>query len=270
MSKRLAGTGGSMVLNVQSLAPQELEFQMFVMDELADAATARGEDVIKLTIGVPDLPPPERVLKALASKVRDHEFTRLVYPEGLPALREAIASYYDAQFGAAVDADHAIVHTGTSPLFRNLFQLLCRPGQEVLIPRPYYALYKVCALLAGARVTFYDIDLHTRRVDLDSFRRAFSPERTAVVVLNNPGNPLGNVLSRDEVLSVYRAVGDRAFLVNDEIYNNCCFYGSFTCPLSYLSESSRRFTVRAKARRHRSSRRCSAFESVEPDVHPPV
>src|SRR5262249_46004723 len=149
---------------------------------------------------------------------------RLVYPEGLPALREAIARYYHDRFATAVDAAHVIVNTGTSPLFRNLFQLLCRPGDEVLIPRPYYCLYKVCALLAGARVRHYDIDLDTRRVDLASFRRTFDADRTSVVVINSPGNPLGNVLTRDEVLELYRVVGDRAYVVNDEIYNNVCFY----------------------------------------------
>src|SRR5207248_11226513 len=150
-----------------------LEFQMFVMDELADAAAARGEDVIKLTIGITDLPAPARVVEAIARKARDAAFTRLVYPEGLPALREAVARYYNTQFGAGVDAGRVIVNTGTSPLFRNLFQLLSRPAQEVLIPRPYYCLYKICALLAGAKVASYDIDLETRRVDRASFRRAF-------------------------------------------------------------------------------------------------
>src|SRR5205814_4924057 len=101
-----------MVLQVQSLPPKELEFQMFVMDELADAAAARGEDVIKLTIGISDLPAPRSVIDAIARKVRDGEFTRLVYPEGLPALREAVADYYNAQFGAGVDAGHVIVNTG--------------------------------------------------------------------------------------------------------------------------------------------------------------
>src|SRR5947208_1206284 len=232
-----------MALNVQSLPPRELEFQMFVMDELADAAAARGEDVIKLTIGITDLPPPERVLRVIAEKARDGEFARQVYPEGLPALREAVADYYNAQFGAKADAGHVMVNTGTSPIFRNLFQLLCKPGQEVLIPRPYYCLYKICALLAGARVRYYDIDFETRRVDLDSFRKAFSPDRTAVVVVNSPGNPVGNVLSRDEVLDVYRTVGDRAYVVNDEIYSNVCFDSQYACPLSYLPESSRRVTV---------------------------
>src|SRR5437899_130702 len=121
-----------MVLHVESLPPKDLEFQMFVMDELAEAATERGEDVIKLTIGITDLPVPDRVLDTIAEKVHDRDITRLVYPEGLPALRDAIARYYNEQYGAGVDAGHVIINTGTSPLFRNLFQLLCRPGEEVL------------------------------------------------------------------------------------------------------------------------------------------
>jgi aspartate/methionine/tyrosine aminotransferase len=232
-----------MVRVVQSLPRQELEFQMFVMDELADAALAHGEDVIKLTVGITDLPLPPRVLNAIAGRLRDPQANRLVYPEGLPALREAVARYYHEQYGAAVDAGHVIVHTGTSPIFRNLFQLLSRPGQEILIPRPFYSLYKVCALLAGARVTYYDIDLDTRRVDLASFRRAFAPDRTAVVVINNPGNPLGNVLTRDEVEQLYETVDGEAYVVNDEIYNNVCFYEPFVSPLSYLPEPARRVTV---------------------------
>src|SRR6266404_5281900 len=187
-----------MSLHIQELPTRELEFQMFVMDELADAAEARGDDVIKLTIGITDLPAPERVRRKIAETVDDLPTTRRVFPEGLPELRKAIAKYYNQQFHAGVDAEHVIVNTGTSPIFRNLFQLLSKAGQEILIPRPYYCLYKICALLAGAKVTYYDIDLDSRRVDMASFRRAYSAERTAIVVINNPGNPMGNVLSQRE------------------------------------------------------------------------
>jgi aspartate/methionine/tyrosine aminotransferase len=232
-----------MALNIQTFPPEELEFQMFVFDELADAAMTRGEDVIKLTIGITDLPVPERVTAAFAAGVHDSVKTRLVYPEGLPALRVAVARYYRDQFRADVDAAHVIINTGTSPIFRNLFQLLCPQGHELLIPRPYYSLYEICGLLAGGRIAYYDIDMHTGRVDLASFRRAFDPDRTAVVVINSPGNPLGDLLSRDEIMDIYRIVDDRAFAVNDEIYANCCFYESFICPLSYLPESSRRVTI---------------------------
>src|SRR5438105_1087676 len=232
-----------MVLQIQSLPPKELEFQMFVMDELADAALARGEDVIKLTIGITDLPVPQRVREAITRHVHDPKVYRRVHPQGLPELRSAIAKHYNERFGAGVDAKHVIVNTGTSPIFRNLFQLLSRPGQDVLIPRPHYCLYKICALLAGARVTYYDIDLRTLRVDLDSFRRAFDPARTAVVVINNPGNPAGNVLTEDEVRSIYDVVAGRAYVVNDEIYANCCFRREFACPLSYLPDRDRRVTI---------------------------
>ena len=232
-----------MSLHIQALPPQELEFQMFVMDELADAAEARGEDVIKLTIGIADLPAPERVRRRIAALANDPATARRVFPQGLPELREAIARYYNRQFRARVDAGNVIVNTGTSPIFRNLFQLLCKPGQEILIPRPFYCLYKICALLAGAKVTHYDIDLERRRVDMASFRRAYSPDRTAVVVINNPGNPVGNVLSLREVGEIYGIVRNRSFVINDEIYNNCCFYSEFECPLSYLPESARQITI---------------------------
>jgi aspartate/methionine/tyrosine aminotransferase len=213
------------------------------MDELADAAAARGDDVIKLTIGITDLPIPARVRKTIAEQVHDPDTARRVFPQGLPELRAAVADYYNEQFQAGVDTEHVIVNTGTSPIFRNLFQLLTRPGLEVLIPRPYYCLYKICALLAGAKVSYYDIDLDTGRLDLASFARAYDPRRTAVVVINNPGNPAGNVLTRDEVTAIYDVVGDRSFVVNDEIYNNCCFYDDFVCPLSYLPAASRRVTI---------------------------
>src|SRR3954471_22128339 len=98
-----------MALNVQSLPPQELEFQMFVMDELADAALARGEDVIKLTIGITDLPVPQRVRDAITHHVHDPKVYRRVHPQGLPELRAAIAKHYHDRFGAEVDAKHVVV-----------------------------------------------------------------------------------------------------------------------------------------------------------------
>src|SRR5205085_1464503 len=210
-------------LQIREVLPRDLEFQMFVMDELADAALRRGEDVIKLTIGITDLPPPQRVVESIAASVRDLALTRRVYPEGLPELREAIARYEAEEHGVAIDPRQVLVGTGTSAVIRNLLQLVCRPGDEVLIPRPHYCLYRICALLAGARVTYYDIDLATLRVDLDSFRRAYDPDRTAVVVINNPGNPAGNVLTEHEVRAIYAMIGGRSYVVNDEIYANCCF-----------------------------------------------
>lgn len=222
--------------SIRDLMPNDLEFQMFVLDEMADVLIGRGADVLKLTIGVTELPMPAPVLEQMIGKLNDPEFVRRVYPEGLPELREAISSFYNRRYGAGVTSANVIVNTGSSPIFRNLFQLLSGPEHEIMIPRPYYALYLYCAKLAGAKVKFYDIDVNTKRVDMDSFRRNFSPERTSLVVINSPGNPVGNIVTLDEMRQIYEIVDGQAYVLNDEIYNNTQFYEEFRTPLEALPE----------------------------------
>ena len=77
---------------IKSLPAARLEFQMFVLDELADELIEQGKDVIKLTIGIAEMPVSDRILKVFAETIYDHEKTHVVYPEGLPELREAIAN----------------------------------------------------------------------------------------------------------------------------------------------------------------------------------
>ncbi|MCH7745777.1 MAG: aminotransferase class I/II-fold pyridoxal phosphate-dependent enzyme [Chloroflexi bacterium] len=221
---------------INDFTPDDLEFQMFVLDELADELLAKGKDVLKLTIGVPELPTPKPVLDRISEALYDPDFVRRVYPEGLPELREAIVGHYNKKYQADTSIDHVIVNTGTSPIFRNIFQLISGEGREILLPRPYYALYVYCATLARATVKYYDIDMDTMRVDMDSFRRNFSPERTSLVVVNSPGNPIGNVVQPDELREIYKIVDRQAYILNDEIYNNCVFNDEFQSPLELLPD----------------------------------
>ena len=221
---------------INDFMPADLEFQMFVLDEHADKLLDEGKDVLKLTIGVPELPTPLVVLDRIVNALGDPNFVRRVYPEGLPELREAIATYYNTKYRAEVTKDNLIVSTGTSPIFRNLFQLISGAGREILLPRPYYALYLYCATLAKATIKFYDIDPVSMRTDMDSFRKNFSPERTSLVVVNSPGNPLGNIVNPDELRQIYEIVDRQAYVLNDEIYNNCVFYEEFRSPLDLLPE----------------------------------
>ncbi len=221
---------------LNDFTPDDLEFQMFVLDELADEQLERGEDVLKLTIGVPELPTPKPVLDRIIGALSDPDHVRRVYPEGLPELREAIVDHYNVKYQADTSIDHVIVNTGTSPIFRNIFQLVSGKGMEILLPRPYYALYVYCATLASATVKFYDIDMYTMRVDMDSFRRNFSSERTSLVVVNSPGNPIGNVVRPDELRELYEIVDHQAYILNDEIYNNCVFHDEFQSSLELLTE----------------------------------
>ena len=222
-----------MGLYVKPLPISRLEFQMFVLDELADELLKKGKDVIKITIGITKLKVPENVLNVMSGTVHDDSKTHLVYPQGVPELREAIADYYNTQFNTDVSMDNVVVNAGTSAIFRNTFQLLCKPGQEILLPKPYYCLYLLSAILVDAKITYYEIDYKTKRVNFDSFKKAYNPDSTAIVVLNSPGNPIGNFVTKDEVMEMYSIVDGRSYIVNDEIYNNVCFYDKFECPLSY-------------------------------------
>ena len=221
---------------INDFMPADLEFQMFVLDEYADKLLDEGKDVLKLTIGVPELPTPQAVLDRIVEALGDPNFVRRVYPEGLPELREAISAYYNTKYRAESSKDNVIVCTGTSPIFRNLFQLISGQGREILLPRPYYALYVYCATLANATIKFYDIDPASMRVDMDSFRKNFSPDQTSLVVINSPGNPLGNIVKPDELRQIYDIVDRQAYILNDEIYNNCLFYEDFRSPLELLPE----------------------------------
>ncbi len=222
---------------IRDFMPSDLEFQMFVLDELADELIENeGADVLKLTIGVTEMPMPSVVLDSMVERLHNPNFVRRVYPEGLPELREAIAAFYSRKHGAEVSADRVIVNTGSSPIFRNIFQLVSGPEYEIMIPRPYYALYLYCSKLAGATVKFYDIDVETKRVDMDSFRASFSPERTSLVVINSPGNPVGNVVTPSEMREMYDVIDGNAYVLNDEIYNNTMFYEEFHSPLALFPE----------------------------------
>ncbi|EAW37236.1 pyridoxal phosphate-dependent aminotransferase [Lyngbya sp. PCC 8106] len=225
-----------MVKHIKELPVSELEFQMFVLDEIADELQAGNKDVIKLTIGISELEIPEKVLQVFADTIFDYQKTHRVYPQGIPELRQAIADYYNQQYHISTQAENVIVNVGTSSIFRNLFQILCQPGQEILLPKPYYCLYSLSGILAGAKISYYEIDYQKNQINFDSFRSAYDPDKTAVVVLNNPGNPLGNVLTKDEIIEINQIVAGRSFIINDEIYNNTLFYTEYESPLSYLDE----------------------------------
>nr|VFK18090.1 MAG: aspartate aminotransferase [Candidatus Kentron sp. LPFa] len=221
---------------IKILPADRLEFQMFVLDDLADELLANGKDVIKVTIGISELPIPEKVQKVFSETLLDHEKTHLVYPEGLPELRQAITEYYDKNYGVKTTPNNVFVNVGTSAVFRNIFQLTGHPGSEILLPRPYYCLYLLSAILTDATIKHYEIDLKTGGIDFDSFSRAFDPKKTSVIVINSPGNPLGNIIPEADIARLNDIVAGQAHIIHDEIYNNVVFYDEYKSPLIYLDK----------------------------------
>jgi len=197
-------------------------FLMFEVDYLAYLKEKKGENVIRMTLGKSELPTNERICEAIAEAACDFDKYTRVFPGGLPELREALAAFYNETCGTDLAPENVVVGCGTSSIFRNLFQVLCAPGDEVLLPLPYYSLYNFSAKLAGATIRYYTIGLDDMKVDFDSLRDNMS-DKTRIVVINTPGNPLGNVVDEDDVRRIDEIVDGRAVIINDAIYENTYF-----------------------------------------------
>jgi len=197
-------------------------FLMFELDKLAYLKEKQGEEVIRMTLGTSELPVHHAITEAIVDAAKDYSKYTRVFPGGLPELREALAAHVNERFGTSYDSENIVVGCGTSSIFRNLFQILCAAGDEVLLPMPYYPLYRFSAKLAGASCRYYTIGLDDLRVDFDSFRESFT-DKTKIVVFNTPGNPLGNVFTEDDIRTLDEIVDGRAVLINDAIYENMYF-----------------------------------------------
>lgn len=201
-------------------------FLMFEIDELANQVEKNGDRKInRLTLGKSEMPLHQSILDAMTVALNDFSISSLVYPTGVPELKDKIVEWYKDKFGVDVSASNVVISDGTSTLFRNIFQIRLEAGDEVLIPRPYYSLYKFAAELVGARVKYYTISPNTGDIDLESFSREFNA-KTKVVVINSPGNPLGNVIKESSVMKMDEIINGKALLVCDEIYANTNFEGA--------------------------------------------
>lgn len=197
-------------------------FLMFVLDQMAYDYEKEGKEVIRLTLGKSELPPHENIVRSIQEALGDFKKSALVFPGGLPELKEKLSGYYKQRYNVSIRPENFVISTGTSSIFRNLFHLLVKEGDEVLLPLPYYSLYHFSALLVGAKIRYYKIDMDTLSLDVDSFRENFT-DKTRVVVINTPGNPLGNILTEDELYTIDSIVNGQAVIINDEIYANMCF-----------------------------------------------
>ena len=198
----------------------------------ANAAKAAGKRVIHLNIGQPDIATPDTALDAVRGL--DRKVLEYSPSEGYASYREGLARYY-ASVGVEVAPDEIMVTTGGSEALQFVFTCGMNPGDEVIVPEPFYANYASFAMLAGARVAPV-----TARIEdgfalppMEAFAAAIS-ERTRAILICNPGNPTGTVYSEAElaVLADLARQHD-LYLIVDEVYREFTYDG--TMPRSILS-----------------------------------
>ena len=197
------------------------------VDAKAKALKAAGRPVISYAAGEPDFATPEFIVDAAAEAVRDPANYRYTPAAGLPVLREAIAAKTMRDSGLEVDPAQVVVTNGGKQAVYQAFQTVVNPGDEVLLPAPFWTTYpEAIALADGVPVQVFagaDQDYKVTVEQLEAARTA----RTTVLVFVSPSNPTGSVYTPEET----RAIGEWAlehgiWVITDEIYQNLVYEGA--------------------------------------------
>ena len=191
-------------------------FRKFI--PLADDAKARGTEVIHLNIGQPDFLMPQ--VAAKASKEKHTEFIPYGPAAGLPSVRAAWCAYYK-KFSISVAVEDLMITTGASEgIFFTLLGI-CDPGDQVIVPEPFYANYNGFCQMAGVEIVplFSSIDEGFPIPDLAAFEQAIGP-RSKAILLSNPNNPSGKIYSEETLYALLElAIRHDIFLMIDEAYS---------------------------------------------------
>jgi aspartate aminotransferase len=212
------------------------------MKVAADAERLRreGADVVDFGPGEPDFPTPENIKQA-AIRALDANFTKYTNTGGAQELREAICERHTRDFGTNYTPAECMATVGGKHAIFNLIQALINPGDEVIIPVPYWVTYKDVVNYAGGICVFVETD-ETKGFEVSAalIEKHLTP-KTKLVIINSPSNPSGGVLSQEEFRAIYKLTSRREiFLMTDECY---CQFLYDDKPFSIAAEAGARETV---------------------------
>ncbi|MEH2168836.1 MAG: pyridoxal phosphate-dependent aminotransferase [Nostoc sp.] len=192
----------------------------------AKALKVEGIDVCSFSAGEPDFDTPAHI-KAAAVKALDDGKTKYGAAAGEPKLREAIAHKLKIDNGLDYKSENVIVTNGGKHSLYNLIVALIDPGDEVIIPAPYWLSYPEMVTLVGGVPVIVSTDATTGyKITPEQLRKAITP-KTKLFILNSPSNPTGMVYTPDEIKALAQVVVDAdIFVVSDEIYEKILYDGA--------------------------------------------
>ncbi|MFO1147894.1 MAG: pyridoxal phosphate-dependent aminotransferase [Alsobacter sp.] len=185
---------------------------------------AQGREVISLSVGEPDFDTPENVKQAAIDAIRRGE-TKYTPVSGIMPLREAIAAKFKRENGLDYKASQTIVCTGGKQVLYNAFLVTLNPGDEVIIPAPYWVSYPDMVLLCGGTPVFVDCPLESSfKLKAADLERAITP-RTKWLVLNSPSNPSGAAYTRAELKAITEVLlkHPHVWVLTDDMYEHLTF-----------------------------------------------
>ena len=196
------------------------------VDAKAKAMAAAGEDVIGFGAGEPDFPTPPHIVEAAAAACAEPQNHHYTGTAGLAELREAIAAKTARDSGFDVSPSQVVVTNGAKQAVYEAFMALLDPGDEVLVPAPFWTTYpEAIALAGGVPVPVPTDGDRAFHLTVEALERAVTPA-TKVLLFVSPNNPTGAVATHDEVLAIGRWAAEHGlWVVTDEIYEHLVYGG---------------------------------------------
>jgi len=206
------------------------------IDSKAKAMKSEGIDVCSFGAGEPDFDTPEHI-KTAAIAALEAGFTKYTPSSGVPDLRQAVADKFLIDNGIDYKPSQIIISNGAKHSCYNAILATCQPGDEVIIPTPYWLSYPEMVRLAGADPVFvYTKEEDGWKLTAEEFENAMTP-RTKMIILNSPGNPTGAVYTKEELQALANVAAEEEILIlSDEIYEKLVYDDSKHVSIASLGQ----------------------------------
>jgi aspartate aminotransferase len=218
--------------------------QTLAMAQRSRELTAKGIDIISLSLGEPDFNTPDYIKEA-AKKAIDDNYSKYPPVPGYSDLREAISAKFKKENGLDYSPDQIIVSAGGKHSLINVILSIVNPGEEVIILAPYWVSYFDQIILAGGKPVVIEASLDNDfKISPEQLEDAIT-KKTRLIIFNSPSNPTGMVYSHDEMEKIARIVEkhEGLFVISDEIYEHIIFEGRHVSMASFEFIHDRVITV---------------------------
>ena len=189
----------------------------FKAAQAAAALREQGHSVIDLTLGEPDFDTPQ-FIKQYACDGLEKGLTKYTASSGMKAFTEAVCSFYEGQFGAEVSPNQVVASCGGKQALFNAACTLVNPGDEVLVPKPYWVTIPEIVTFCGGKSVFIETEATDFVLTADLVRDSLT-ENTKALIINSPNNPTGRVIPKDELIKIVETCAERSvYVITDECY----------------------------------------------------
>ncbi len=207
------------------------------VDTLAKKLRSEGVDLISFCVGEPDFNTPERIKNAGIRAIETNK-TKYTAPSGTQELKEAICKRLKEDMGLTYEPSQINVANGAKHIIYTSLQVLINPGDEVIIPAPYWVTYSESVRMAhGVPVILQTKEENRFKLSPEELRAAIT-DRTKCFILTNPSNPTGMIYSEEELRALAEVIAENdLYVISDEIYHCLVFNGKFVSFASLTTES---------------------------------